>query len=291
MGGALKKALGYANKWYNENLVWKDFALYRAGDLTGENLIKAGYVGAMIAGTWDYPYRDGENGITGSLHTIVGEDANYIPIESFVNDSGKYWKSLLVTASDRKIYFPYTNDEPLASIMYLNWTTRPENIEFLQIGHEGKTHVVADGGAIQNISGQAGSDMAWIQNSNLNIDYTMLSNGMNLTDPEITTKSLALSKIGVDPQLVADAYNMALNDAVAGKKVTVGEITAESGQGSPLKEKRDALLANVVVADPSKWESIFDAGLKDWLSSGGQAIIEERQEKFDKYYPGIENLP
>lgn len=54
-----KEGVRQLNKWYNMDLVWKDFALYGSGDTTEDNNLKAGFVGAFCH-NWDYPYRNGE---------------------------------------------------------------------------------------------------------------------------------------------------------------------------------------------------------------------------------------
>ncbi len=59
----------------------------------------------------------------------------------------------------------------------------------------------------------------------------------------------------------------------------MGAITAEEGVGTSLTEKRDAFLCQAIVAPESEFDAIYDAGMADYLSSGGQAIIDERAEK------------
>ena len=99
-------------------LLWDDFALYGPGDTTEDNLMKAGYVGSFMH-NWDYPYRNGEDSINNSLKRLVGEDAGYITIEPFMNEAGEY-KKFLPGPVDRKVFFPTTNEEPFASMLYLD---------------------------------------------------------------------------------------------------------------------------------------------------------------------------
>ena len=47
----------------------------------------------LLRHNWDYPYRDGDNGIAANLKKLVGPDAAYIAVEPFKNDAGKYRKS------------------------------------------------------------------------------------------------------------------------------------------------------------------------------------------------------
>jgi putative aldouronate transport system substrate-binding protein len=266
------------NEWYNDGLIWKDFALYKSGDKTEDNLIKAGYVGAFIH-NWDYPYRDAENGITANLKKSAGDDAEFIAVDTFKNDAGEY-KKYLSAPVDRKIFFPTTNDEPVASLLYLDWISKLENRKFLQIGEEGVTHEKLDDGSVKTIAAEGEK----IMNSPNNIDYTITINGLDLGDEETTLNSIANGYAGVEPRLIEKAYEIASNDTYISKRTAVGEIKAEEGQGASLAEKRDTILPNAIVAKENKFDSVFDSGLEDYLKSGGQAIIDERQEAYNKYY-------
>ncbi len=273
-----KNGIKKLNEWYNAGLIWKDFPLYPAGDKNIDNQMKAGYVGAMMH-NWDYPYRNGDDSIIANMKKTVGPDAAFIAVESFKNDAGRY-KKLLSPPIDRKIFFPATNKEPVASLLYLNWISKLDNRKFLQIGEEGVTHEKTADGLIKSIATKGEKFM----NSPLNIDYTMTINGLDLGDPALTMKSVALGYAGIEPSYISRAYELTSKDASVGKHVNVGEIKAEEGMGPALKEKRDNMLTQAVTAKPDKFDSIFDNGMKDYLASGGQAIMDERKAAYDKYH-------
>lgn len=281
-----KEAIRVLNKWYNAGLIWKDFALYDAGgDSTEDNLMKAGYVGAFMH-NWDYPYRSGEDSIQRNLERLVGDNAAYVAVECFQDSKGGYRK-FLAGPVDRKIFFPTTNDEPLASLMYLDWLSTPENLQYLQIGEEGVTHEKQADGSFLTLAATGES----IMNSPLNIDYTITCNGMNLVDPEISLKSRALSYAGIDSSLIEIADQIAVHDGRIGKNVQVGKIEAEEGLGTSLTEKRDVVYDNAVIATPDKFDQVFDDGMNDYLSSGGQAVMDERLEKWEATYGSATSLP
>ncbi len=269
-----KKGIEVLNKWYNEGLVWKDFPLYPVGDKTEDNLMKAGYVGAFIH-NWDYPYRDGDNSITASIKKLQGKDAAYIAVDCFKNDAGKYRKFLGATTSDRKIFFPATNDEPVASLMYLNWISRLENHKFLQFGEEGVTHVKNADGSLKIMAAKGDK----IMNSGNNIDYTITLNGINLGDAALTAKSLALSYAGIEPKYIEKSYKTQRTDDRVAKVYNLGKIASEEGMGPVETEKRNNMLTQAVVAKTKDFNKVYDAGLKDILASGVQAIIDERRAK------------
>ncbi len=274
----IKNGVATLNNWYNNGLIWKDFALYGSGDPTEDNMMKSGYVGAFIH-NWDYPYRNGEDSINNNLKRLVGEDAGYVAVMPFKNDAGVYRK-FLPGPVDRKIFFPSTNDEPLASLLYLDWISKLENRMFLQIGEEGVTHEKMEDGAVKTIAVTGEK----IMNSPSNIDYTITINGLDIGDPDLNVKSIALGYTGVDASYIEKAYELSTQDGRFGQNVNVGTIEAEAGMGPALSEKRNTILTQAVVAAANKFESVFDSGLNDYLNSGGQAIINERKAAYEKTF-------
>ncbi len=281
----MKDAVKELNKWYNEGLIWKDFALYPAGDTTEDNMMKAGYVGAFIH-NWDYPYRNGDNSIQYSLQQLAGPDAGYIAVEPFKNDAGVY-KKFLSGPVDRKVFFPATNKEPLASLMYLDWISQPDNRQFLQIGEEGVAHETQADGSIKTLAATGDK----IMNSPNNIDYTITCNGLDMGDQDKTVKSIANGYANIDSRYIEKAFAISAKDGRIGQNVKVGTIKSEEGMGPALSAKRDTLLDQAVVAAPGKFDEIFDAGLSDYLASGGQAIIDERKAAWELTYGDTTSLP
>ena len=273
-----KEGIRKLNQWYNEGLVWKDFALYGSGDTTEDNMMKAGYVGAFIH-NWDYPYRNGEDSIQNNLKRLVSEDAGYVAIEPFKNNAGVY-KKFLPGPVDRKVFLPATNDEPLASLLYLDWISKLENRMFLQIGEEGVTHEVMADGALKTLAATGDK----IMNSPNNIDYTITINGLDLGDADKTIKSIALGYVGVDASIIDKAYQLSIHDGRIGQNINVGKIAAEEGMGPALSDKRNVLLDQAVVTTTDKFDEVFDGGMSDYLSSGGDAIIAERKAAWEKTF-------
>ncbi len=282
----IKEGTKILNQWYNEGLIWNDFALHTAGDTAEDDMMKAGYVGA-ICHNWDYVYRNGDDSIQASIQRVAGEDAGYIPIECFDDKNGGYNKYSYSTAGDRKIFFPTTNDEPVASMLYLEYITSPEVIQYLQLGDEGVTYKVLDDGAYETIAATGEP----IMNSAINIDYTITCNGLHLMDDELTLKSLSHSYAGIDPALIVRANEICNNDAQAPKNVRVPYIEAQEGIGPAMIEKRDIIFDTSVSAKEADFDSVWDSGMEDYLSSGGQAVIDERTEKWEATFGDVDTLP
>ena len=279
-----KEAVRLLNKWYNEGLMWDDFAQYGSGDDTEDSMMKAGFVGAFTH-NWDYPYRNGEDSINANLARNVGPEAKFVAIDCFEGPTGKYTK-FVSGPIDRKIFFPATNDEPLASMLYLDWISDPEHIQYLQVGDEGVTHVKTADGAfqIQAATGDA------IMNSGMNIDYTITCNGLKLTTEELTNKSRALNYPGIPADEVVKAHKIANTDLRVGKNVNVGAIEAEEGIGDTLSSKRDIVFDKAVVAKPADFDKVWDEGIEDYLNAGGQDIMDERAEKWVEFFGASDML-
>jgi putative aldouronate transport system substrate-binding protein len=274
-----KQGIKVLNRWYNDGLIWKDFPLYGPGDKTEDNNLKAGYVGAFIH-NWDYPYRDtGDGGIAGNLKKLVGPDAAYIAVDTFKNSAGAYRKYLSPPV-DRKVFFPSTNKEPVASLLYLDWLSTLENRKFLQIGEEGVTHETQADGSVKAIAVKGPK----IMNSPNNIDYTIVINGLDLGNQDLTSKSLALAYAGIDKRYIQKSYAIQRNQSRTTSNFNVGVVKSEEGMGPAEQEKRNNLMVQSIVAKPADFDAVWDAGYKDLLNSGVQAIIDERKAKYEAMY-------
>ena len=272
-----KEGIRVLNKWYNEGLVWKDFGLYNDSTQEDDNM-KAGYVGAFMH-NWDYPFRNGEDCINLNLQRNVGEEAMFVPVDCFPDDSGETKKFMgAAVGSDRKIFFPSTNKEPLASLLYVDFISSPETIKYLQTGLEGTNYEMTADGAYQILPATG----EWVKNSGNNIDYTMTCNGLYLG--EATGATTALSYPGIPAEIVIQANEYGKNNGRYPAHYNVGTIEAETEVGSSLSEKRDEILTKAVSASVEDFDKVYDEGIADYMSIGGQEIIDERIQKLADVY-------
>ncbi len=271
-----KEGIRTLNKWYNEGLVWKDFGEHN--DSTDEdNMMKAGYVGAFMH-NWDYPFRNGEDCINLNLQRNVGENAMFVPIDCFPNKDGVTKKFMgAAVGSDRKIFFPSTNKEPVASLMYVNFISSAETIKYLQTGLEGTSYEMeGDAYKILPATGE------WVKNSGNNIDYTMTCNGLYLG--EATGATTALSYPGIPADIVIKANEYGKNNGYFVKHFNVGTIESETEVGSSLTSLRDEMLTKAVTASVADFDSVWDSYMDQYLTLGGQDIIDERVQKLADVY-------
>ena len=274
-----KDAIKLLNKWYNEGLMWKDFAISEAA--SADDLCKAGFVGAFCH-NYDYPFRNGVDSFNAVLKATYGDSAKFVAINCFNDKNGNYSHYQYSPAGDRKSFFPATNDEVLASLLYLDFISSPEVVEYLQKGEEGINHTVLDNGAIA-IAAVSEDNVQYTQNSGNNIDMTMTCNGLRLSTAELTNDSLAYGYAEVDPADVLTAMQVADQDAITPVNVSVGEIAAEA-EGTDLTTKRDETFCKSIVCSEADFDATWDNGMDEYLAAGGQAIIDERKAAFEATY-------
>ncbi len=289
-----KDAIKIVNGWYNEGLLWTDFALYPVGDaVTPNNLTKTGVVGAMTQNV-DVPYRRG--GDFDIQYTLQQNpdtpNAAYIPVATFPNADGNYyklWDGLI--SPDRNIFLPATNDEPLASLMYINWISKWDNLFFLMCGPEDIGHIVHEDGSIETVNPPEGDP--YVRSSSFNIDMTMTVNnsGPFLPDKDLTVLSMAYAFSEIDPKYIVQMLDISPYTIDIRKNASAGVIAAEGEFGTALRETRDAFLAQAVTANVDDFDSVFDAGLENYMATGGQQIIDERIAAWEAIYGDADMIP
>ncbi|MDR1569358.1 MAG: extracellular solute-binding protein [Oscillospiraceae bacterium] len=264
-----KEGFRLLNQLYNEGLIDPEFALYK-DDTPSDNLIKSGVVGSFIH-NWDQPYRD-TPGLLRDLQINVPE-AEIVAIDPFVNSAGQTAKGLY-DAAGLNFFVPIFSKAPEAALRYANWLSRVENRYYLQIGEEGVTHVLENG--IPRLISAEGPQ---IMNSAQNIDYTFGINGLDTGNPETYVQALA-SSYTVDPQLIVDAYELAMKDGRPSIVVPGVEILSAGPVNQTLVDKGLTLMARAVTAKPEEFDATWDADIADWLAAGAQEVLDERAEKY-----------
>ena len=56
---------------------------------------------------------------------------------------------------------------------------------------------------------------------------------------------------------------------------------AAEGITTVLADKRDVILNTAINASVEDFNAVWDAGMEDYMASGGQAILDERMAKYE----------
>ena len=265
-----KEGVRLMNKWYNEGLIFRDFPLMTTAD-DFYNQIKSGVVGAFSQ-NWDFPYRQ-DIKILEDLRRNV-PDADFIVIDPIQSSDGVTRKDMMDKVG-LQIFIPSFSKNHVAALRYLNWLAKPENFHFIQVGQAGVNHEIVNG--VPRTLGRPAGD-PWFQNSPNNIDITMPMNGIEMGGIELNARVLALGYGDTPPEVIVNAYAVSTSNARA---AAVWQATTTVNQyGQTLQDKADALLAQSITTRPEDFDRIWDAGIRDWLASGGQDVYNERSDLY-----------
>jgi putative aldouronate transport system substrate-binding protein len=282
----IKEGIRVLNRWYNEGLIWRDFSLHDANDPIAADLLMLGFVGSF-SGNWDIAFR-AQPGLITNLQENAGPQARLVPVASFPNDAGEI-RFQVPHGTDRSVFFPATNTEPVASLLYLDFVSRPEVREFLMFGEYGIHYERDADGGLVHIPPEDIPDN-WIFPVIRNFDLLPTFNGVPpLNNPEYAT--LAHTFPGVDPQVVMETIDIGLRYAWVGPRAVTRMVLAEAQFGGGLSDIRDAAVNQAIVAPIADFDRVFDAGMENYMASGGRAIIDERHIAWVETFGDTDWLP
>jgi putative aldouronate transport system substrate-binding protein len=264
-----KEGVRFVNKMFNEGLIDKDFPLYSSDDNCW-NLLKSGIAGSYLD-NWDQMYRD-TPGVLKDLKVNI-PTAEIVSIDCFEDANGVTTKYVSDVTGVNFFIPKKSTKNPEAAMRYLNWLIKTENLNFLQLGPEGIGWNMVNGLPISKpITGP------WIQNSLLNIDYTIPVNGLELGDSDKNLMVQATS-YNCDPQLILDAFANATRNGKVHPVLPV-VISHEETYQETLQTLGDSIMAEAVMCRPADFDKVWDAGIQRWLATGADAIRKERAEKY-----------
>lgn len=289
-----KEAIRVVNRWFNEGLIHPDFAISETEEM--ENLIRAGFTGAVAGHSHNQAIRGGEDGWIGQLHQTQGEHANLVVVNTFQNDAGYYRSIVNAGPPDRTMFVPKnplgnetTLEQAVAALLYIDFLSRPETIQFLQIGFEGINHIVHENGAIEMIPAEPGS--RYVMNSPQNFDITMPINGFRMATRELTELSRPFAYTGVDPRIVIDAYALAAVGVRTRPNVNAGVVGAEEGMGDTIRERGNAAWARAIMASVDDFDAVYEAEIGAILSDFAAAAMAEREQLWEARWGDLTMVP
>jgi len=286
----IKEGFRVINNWYNEGLLFDDFALFDHQDPVFADNARLGIVGAFAA-NWDWPFRE-DPGIIAGLQEEVGPEANFVVVTPFPNESGQQVMHM-PQATDRVIVIPATAGDPLAALLYIDFMSRPETIAYLSFGVEGINHTRTADGLFEMIGADYIDDDDMIIVSVRNFDLNMMvgANGVFTGDPELDVRQRASALAGIPIEEVEAAILAQENHKRIMRFVQVGDIPEEGMFGAGLYSIRDEVLSLAVTASVDDFDAVWDAGMANYMASGGQQILDARDAAWVRTFGDVPNMP
>lgn len=183
-----------------------------------------------------------------------------------------------------------TTDEERAAVwMYFEWLSQPENLLFMQNGPEGETFEMKDGLPMK-IAGYEGEAKL---SENDNKDYwCLLTEGIQYDDPELEIKAAIQNGAPAGYEyLIEQSYA----DFESRKEYSTTDplfttiISSVAEYKADLNEKWKELHVKCVMAPEDQFEATYEAACQDYLDSGYQAILDEKQAAIDAGLYSYEN--
>lgn len=285
---AMREGTRVLNRWFSEGLLWNNFVLGEPSE--GHDLIRLGLVGSFHA-TWDQAFRPGD-GFTTVMRENVGQDASFIAINPFDNDAGAN-RLFASGPTDRFAFLPSTNDEVVASLLFLDFMNRPETLDLLQFGLEDVHHEVRADGVLQMLD-PAGFPVDQQFSGSRNFDINPLINGVwfDLVDEERALATAAAGYPGISEEAIMNAFNLAVNYAYVFRNVNTRAIASEEGMSIPLIDLRDQIFHRLIVqATADNFDTEFDREYAAYMLMGGSAIIAEREQAWIETFGDVDAMP
>lgn len=268
-----KESIQFINKMYNAGLVDPQFPLYKDGSPT-DDLISRGMVGTFNF-NYDYPMRT-TPGVYNNLKTNI-PTAELIAVDCMAMEKGGKAQKQIYLPSGIYNFVPASSKNIEGAVKYLDFLCEEEVRTYLTCGEEGVNHTLDEEGIPVMINLQNDERM---MNSPNNLDYAAIVNGVDLGDEARNIKVLSKSYEPGYEELFTQAYNIAMKDSFVVNSMIV-PFESEAQFSANLKEKAKEVLASAITASEANFDSVYDAGIQEWLAVGGQQCLDERQAYWD----------
>lgn len=264
-----KDALQFLNKLYNEGLVSKDFGLDEDKKQLTQD-VQNGLVGYF---TDDFDNLYYANGSYDNLKKTV-QGAKIDPVDALTNSEGKHAKPEYAPNA-MYIMVPKSSQRVAEAIKYLDWMSQTDNMVALQNGVEGENYTMQNGIPVA----KADAPQNVLDRLFTSGDTAILANGKFAGDDEKNKQALVAGFPQENQADLRKALDISVTDTF--KPVLFDKpIEAEGKYGTALQDKYDEMIVKTATAKPDKFESAYDAALKDYMQSGGQAILDERTKAY-----------
>jgi putative aldouronate transport system substrate-binding protein len=262
-----KDGMRKLNELYTRGLVSPDFALDKDGKQYERDL-QQGKMGSAMC-NYDWPYRSSP-GIAAELAKNV-PGGTLVPFDAFENYQGKYAKMKYAT-NGLFLFVPSFSKNAAGVIQYLNWMSNLEVIKILQNGIKGQQYTdEVDGIPSGKIAFDKLPDNLKFQVN----DFPILVNGFEFGSPERNITAAATGYPGYE-SLIKQAIAIGMKDAYPPPWIDQILTMGIKYDGPVLFPKAQEIFTKTIMCKPSEFDALYDSLVKDYLASGGQAVIDEK---------------
>lgn len=267
-----KDGLQFMNKLYNEKLISTDFGLDEDKKQLWQD-VQNGKVGFYTedAGELYFTY----NGTYKNLQTNV-KGAKLTPTDVFTNNEGKHAKPEYAS-NGLYIMIPKSSAKAVEAIKYLDWMASDKNLFDMQNGVEGENYTMKDGVPVTK---EDATEEATNRLYNYG-DMAIIANGKIVGTEEQNNNAYIMQTPEEYQAAMRKSVEISNTDTIPPVNFSV-PIKAEAKYGSGLQDKYNQLIVKATMAPTAQFDTVYESLLKDYMSSGGQAILDERTKVFQE---------
>ncbi len=272
-----EKWLRNLNYQYNNGLIDKEF--YLRND---EAKTKAEFV-AGKTGTFGFYMASNTDVIAATLKNNPEAKFAVLPATAGVPEGNKpqqraYWPFGFIMG----INYESSDLERAAVWMYLEWLSQPDNLFFFQNGVEGQNYTLdADGIAVKNPDFKGES----VLSQNNNKDYwALVIESAQYPDPVVTRKAYKKQWSPAGYEYLVDDL-LKYYDQTAEFRTPDAMFSVVLDTVNEYKADLNALFQELyikcVLAKPDEFDKVYESAKKQYLESGYQEILDEKQKAID----------
>lgn len=260
-----KDALQFMNRLYNEGMMSADFGLDKDKKKLTEDISK-GLIGFFSEDDTNIYGKDG----TYDLLQQNAPGASISAVDVYTNVEGKHAKPKYAPVG-LYVMIPKSSKHAVEAIKYLDWMASEDVLFEMQNGIEGENYTLKDGipVALENPTEEAMNRMYNIG------DMVIVTNGKQLGSEEKNTEAKVLQYPQKQQEQVRTALQISNTDTIPPLNFD-RPIEAQTKYGTTLLDKFHEILVKTTMAKPDQFESTYESMIKDYMASGGQAILDER---------------
>ncbi|WCM63111.1 extracellular solute-binding protein [Paenibacillus polymyxa] len=264
-----KDGVQFMNKLYNENLISKDFGLDKDKKQLTQD-IQSGNTGFFSEDYDNIYYND-----SAYPNLLANQStAKLTPMDPYTNSEGKHAKPEFAS-NGLYIMVPKSSEHAIEAIKYLDWMSSEKVLLDMQNGVEGENYTLKDGIPVaKEKPTQEAQDRIYNQG-----DVVIIANGKIAGDDNKNKEAFVLGMPAQFQEDVRKAMDISNTDTISPVKFD-HPIKAESKYSNSLLDKFDEMVVKSVMVPPAQFDATFEAALKDYMVSGGQAILDERTEAY-----------
>lgn len=262
--------LRFMNKLFNEGLMSKDFGLDKDKKQLWQDM-QNGLVGFYTEDAGEL-YFSANGGYENLQKNVPG--AVMTPVDAFTNSEGKHAKPSYAPNA-MYVMIPKSSKNAEAALKYLDWMASGTNLFDIQYGIENENFTLVDGVPVVKVDAtQEAKDRIY----NFG-DIAIIVNGKFAGD-DVKNESAYIAQTPAAFQAdMRKSVEISNVDNIQPVRFD-HPIAAEAKYGNALSDKFEEMIVRLTMVKPDQFDSSFDSMLKDYMASGGQAILDERTEAY-----------